>query len=190
MPASMSLFFAVALQSATSNVSSVAGELDVLKGTRYDGLQPSAIVLAHRGGALNALAIYEMPVQPDETPVWVIRRSDSAEEAVAAEIVSSRSCPQIYQLVLALERLPVPHPEIRGARAASPAGFSPAPPDMGPLHTRYGFWSRGWTSGSEPVELSVVHLGSGPLVKWMTEAEALLQSCWSTSMGAPDGEKG
>lgn len=191
MPASMSsLLFAVALQTAASNASSVAGELDALKATRHNGLQPSAIVLARRGAAMNSLAIYEMPLQRDDAPVWVIRRADTTGEAVSAEIASSRSCPQIYQLVLALERLPVPRPEIRGARAAAPAGFSPAPPDIGPLHTHYGFWSRGWTSSSEPVELSLVHLGSGPLMHWMTEAEALLQNCWFTSTGALDGEKG
>ena len=190
MPAGLSsVLLAMAVQAAPSP-SSVAGDLEALKAIRHSGLQPSAIVLAHRGGTMNALAIYEMPVQQDETPVWVMRRTYSTEASASAEIVSSRSCPQIYQLVLALERLPVPRPEIRGARATAPTGFSPAPPAMGPLHTHYGYWSRGWTSNSEPVELSLMHLGSGPLTPWMTEAEALLQDCGFTPTDAPDGEKG
>lgn len=187
MPASMStLLLAVALQAAASNASSVALELDALKADRQSGLQPSAIVLASREGTMNALTIYEMPAQRDESPVWIIRRTESTGELASADIASSRSCPQIYQLILALERLPVPHPEIRGARAAAPAGFSPPPPDMGPLHTHYGFWSRGWTSDSQPIEVSLVHLGAGPLTRWMTEAEAVLRDCWST----PTGEAG
>lgn len=178
------LLFAFSLQTAGSDTRSVVGEIEALKGIRHQGLGPAAIVVAHRGATAEALAIYETG-RRGEASSWIVRRTSAGNEP---EIASSLSCPQIYHLVLALERLPIPRPEIRGPAADAPAGFSPPPPSLGPLHTRYGFWSGGWTSTHEPVELSLVHLGSGPLSTWMMEAEASLRDCWTAAI--LDGERG
>lgn len=185
MPIGLATFlFAISLQSSGPVSPSTIGEIDALKEIRHGGLAPAAIVVAQKGATAEALAIYETR-RRGEAPDWVVRRTRGGAEP---EIASSLSCPQIYQLVLALERLPIPSPEIRGPAADAPAEFSPPPPNLGPLHTRYGFWSRGWTSAHEPVELSLVHLGSGPLSGWMAEAETLLRDCWTAAI--PDGERG
>jgi hypothetical protein len=178
------LLFAISLQSSGPASPSNVGEIEALKGIRHEGFGPAAIVVAHKGASVEALAIYETSRGP-EAPDWIVRRTRAGNEP---EIASSRSCPQIYRLVLTLERLPIPSPEIRGPAADAPTGYSPPPPNLGPLHTRYEFWSRGWTPAHEPVELSLVHLGSGPVSTWMAEAETLLRDCWTAAV--PDGERG
>jgi len=143
---------------------------------RIDGLQPSAVVMVSRGTSTSTISFHER--RERGRVVWLARRIDSPD-AGRAQIASSDTCPQLYSQVLALERLPISQREIRGARSSSPEGFVPEPPKLGPLHTSYLLWSGGWTNGQEPVEMTLFHLGSGPIASWFSVAEAELDHCWS-----------
>jgi len=145
---------------------------------RIDGVPPSAVVMVSSGTSVSTLSFHEK--RESGRVVWLVRRVDSPQSG-RAQIASSDTCPQLYSQVLSLERLPVSQKEIRGAQSSAPDGFVPEPPSLGPLHTSYLLWSRGWTSGQEPVEMSLSHLGSGPLAGWFSDAEVELQRCWRQS---------
>jgi len=169
----------LALMSHTAHQTATPGRaLDELRQLRFEGLQPRAAVMANEDSKTSIWAFYEN--SPDGGPaLWIARRETSSAGELRTEIARSDICPQIYAQALALERLPIPGPEVRGPRSASPPEFVTQPPNLGPLHTSYTLWAKGWTSGLEPVELTVFHLGSGPIADWTAKAEADLDLCWS-----------
>lgn len=142
---------------------------------KVDGVPPSAVVMVSSGASISTLSFHEK--RENGRVVWLVRRMGYPESG-QAQIASSDICPQLYGQLLSLERLPVSQMQIRGAQSSAPDGFVPEPPNLGPLHTSYLLWSRGWTSGQEPVEMTFSHLGSGPLAGWFSDAEAELQPCW------------
>lgn len=157
---------------------------DDLRQARFQGMQAVFGVVVHQGPDAVIWAVYEL-VHGAETPVvWVISRSDLKSNERLTNYARSDTCPQIYNRILSMERMAVPSPEIRGHRSTSPQGFVPSPPNLGALHLSYTFWSRGWTSNHEPVELGFYHLGSGPLADWVASSEDQLAICWSEDPGS------
>ena len=166
-----------------SNAHPTAGEgLDALREVRYRGLQPKFSVLESRGEGSTASrtlwAGYEVRDSSGGSS-WVVTRQIHNGSTAADDVVRSGTCPQVYGLILEMERLPIPRPEVRGTRSASPRGYVQPPPNLGPTHSSYAMWSQGWTSDGAPIELTASHLGAGPLEGWVASAEHHLKDCWT-----------
>lgn len=156
--------------------------IEELKQRRINDQQPRAIVVTSRNESLTYMSVYanEDSQSTENSRVeWKIVRERHGYATIQTEMATSNSCPSIYGLALSLERLAIPRPEIRTERPSSPVGFTPLPPNLGPVHQHYTFWSRGWTQTEAPVELLVSHLGAGPVADWVDAAETALAPCWT-----------
>lgn len=160
-----------------------------LKQTRVNSQRPNAIVIAERDfGTSVAISLYQEIVSDGargRRPVWVARREMRGSDARPVRWASTEGCPQLYGLVIELERLSMPRIELRSPAIGAPVGYVPAPPQTGSLHSAHLLWAQGWTSDDQPVETTLSGLGSGPAVDWFGRAETGLANCWSDQPRSP-----
>lgn len=153
--------------------------IDQIRQARLDGINPTFGVLTNRNGQTAMWTFYQRPGPNGADTEWLVTERTNVDRMSRSRLATGKACPAIFDSILEAERMAPPQSEIRGARSDAPPGYVPSPPNLGPLHASYVLWTKGWTTDSEPVELTMHHLGSGPLVGWTDRTEARLSACWS-----------
>lgn len=153
--------------------------LQHLKAEPLEQTRPKAIVIQNREFASStAISFYETTSSDGTGPtrtVWHARREVRAGEGLAVEWTSTRSCGQLFSVVIALERLAMPHVEMRRPQTSE----SPTPaPEMGSTHQNHLVWVTGWDSGNAPLQLTLESLGSGTPQQLYDLANDQLSGCW------------
>ncbi len=148
---------------------------------RVDGRSARAVVVAESGGTTNTYTIVE-DRRRDGTH-WLIERRGLDGRTDKAD---AGGCPAVYGLALRLERMPWPRAEIRSPAATAPDLFIPPPLNLGPTHSRFAFWARGWVENDIPAEMTLTHAGEGPIADWVRTAEEELVDCWKEGEPSAD----
>lgn len=153
--------------------------LQHLKAEPLGQTRPKAVVIQNREFASStAISFYETSSADGTGPVptvWHARRETQSGDGQAVEWTSTRSCGPLLNVVVALERLALPHVEIRRPQASE----SPLPaPEMGTMHQTHLVWVTGWDSGNAPIQITLESLGSGTPKQLYDMAADQLSGCW------------
>lgn len=152
--------------------------LSRLEHLRVAGAAPKAVLISTTGEeSYSAISFYEdRPPEPTGS-TWIIRLEFNADDGSKVVTVRGEDCPAIFDTVLAIERLSLPPIDMRSAGSGSPVGYRPSPPALGPSHTSYALWGRGWATDGSPFEATFSSLGAGPLAEVFMAAEDTLRAC-------------
>lgn len=153
--------------------------LQQLKAEPFEQSRPKAVIIQTREfAASTAISLYEAR-SADGTgtasSVWHARREIRTGDERAISWTSTASCAPLFSVVVALERLALPHVELRQL----PVDQFPTPaPVMGALHQTHLVWVTAWDSGNAPAQLTLESLGSGAPKQIYDLANAQLAACW------------
>jgi hypothetical protein len=153
--------------------------LQQLKAEPFEQSRPKAVIIQTREfAASTAISLYETR-STNETgtrqSVWHARREVRTGDERTIAWTSTASCAPLFSVVVALERLALPHVELR----QPPVDQFPTPaPVMGALHQTHLVWVTAWDSGNAPVQLTLESPGSGPPKQIYDLIDAQLSDCW------------
>lgn len=139
-------------------------------GYRVAGVAPVALVELAAGehDDRSAIALYRALGSESGQSNWTVRHF------VGDRLVSetgSAQCPQVFELVTRLERMPLPRVELTAP--AHGGDF----PRLGPERS-YTLTLAAWTQDNEPSRVVIHHGGSGPIAAWDETAKQALAGCW------------
>lgn len=173
------MLLALLLAVATSPEAAPVDWLQQLQAEPFEQSRPKAVIIQNREfAASTAISLYETR-STDGTgtasSVWHARREVRTGDERAISWTSTASCAPLFSVVVALERLALPHVELR----QPPVDQFPTPaPVMGALHQTHLVWVTAWDSGNAPVQLTLESLGSGPPKQIYDLVDAQLSACW------------
>lgn len=77
-------------------------------------------------------------------------------------------CPAVFRAISKLERMAIPRVEIRPGELVD--GQFPDPPNLGTMHQSYRATLSAFSADNAPVEITLSHLGAGPIRDWWDAA--------------------
>ena len=173
----MSLTVVLAL--VTSPGPSPVDWLQQLQAEPFERSMPKAVIIQTREfAASTAISLYETRSTHGTgtgSSAWHARREVRTGDDRVVAWTSTVSCAPLFSVIVALERLALPHVELRQPPVDQ---FSTPAPVMGALHQSHLVWVTAWDSGNAPVQLTLESLGSGPPKQIYDLVDAQLSACW------------
>ncbi|WP_417233070.1 hypothetical protein [Brevundimonas sp.] len=173
------MFLTILLAGAINAGPSPVDWLQQLQAEPFERSMPKAVIIQTREfAASTAISLYETRSADGtgtESSIWHARREVRTGDDRVIAWTSTVSCAPLFSVIVALERLALPHVELRQPRADQ---FPTPRPVMGALHQSHLVWVTAWDSGNAPVQLTLESLGSGPPKQIYDLVDAQLSACW------------
>ncbi|WP_309644616.1 hypothetical protein [Phenylobacterium sp.] len=160
------LFLSLAVAAIAAPCLADEDDWPVLKGARVDGQPPALALAIYRAqGATFGLGIY--PRAPDDL---LARHVDVRGGVTTIGWTTAKACPQLVQVLSALER--VPAPRIKSPRVTAPTGAR--------TDSSYHLWSTDvrWTATGPSAGMEL-RATAGPVSAWAEKTAKALEPCWS-----------